>query len=106
MLACSPSRITASIGTTGRGTLLPIVILKLANISDLSTPSGLGISERTTMRRVEASDAAPIALMRALNTRSGMAAIFASMSWPTRTFAMSFSGTFAFSHIVVRSAIE
>jgi hypothetical protein len=43
-----------------------IAILKLANISDLQRRSGFGISERTTTRRVAASEAAPMALMTRL----------------------------------------
>ena len=79
--------------------------MKLANISDLSTPSGLSISERTTTRRVVRSDAELMALMRALKTRFGAAETLASISWPTRTSAISCSKIWAFSHIVERSAI-
>ena len=82
-----------------------IPILKLANISDLSTPSGLSISERTMTRRVVRSEAELMAAMRALKIRFGAAAILASISWPTRTNAMSCSKIWAFSHIVDRSAI-
>ena len=82
-----------------------VSILKLANISDLSTPSGLSISERTMTRRVVRSDAEPIMSMRAVNIRFGAAATLTSTSWPTRTNAISCSKICAFSHIVDRSAI-
>src|SRR5262245_17168485 len=74
----------AATGTAGALLPSPVAILKVANISALSAPSGLGISERTTTRRVATSEAAPIAAMRALNRRSGRADTLTSMSWPTR----------------------
>jgi hypothetical protein len=57
----------ASTGTAGVGLPSDVVILKLANISALSRRSGLGSSERTTTRLVAASDAAPMAVICALN---------------------------------------
>src|SRR6185295_17322203 len=91
--AWSPSRITACTGTEGEGSSSPVAILKLANISDLSAPSGLGTSERTTMRRVVASVPALMAVTRALNTRSGSALTLTSTSCPSWMEGISFSGT-------------
>ena len=82
-----------------------ISILKVANISDLSTPPGLSISERTMIRRVVRSEAEPMLTIRVLKVRFGAAATFASISWPIRTDAISCSKICAFSHIVDRSAI-
>ena len=46
-----------------------------------------------------------MAVMRALKILFGTAATLASISWPTRTCAISCSKIWAFSHIVERSAI-
>ena len=82
-----------------------MLILNIANISDLSRPSAFSISARTTTRRVVRSEAELMALMRALKTLFGTAETLASISWPIRTCAISCSKIWAFSHIVERSAI-
>ena len=50
--------------------------------------------------------AAPIAVIRAVNTLSLKAGTTTSISCPTFMNGMSFSGTLAFSHIIDRSEIE
>ena len=56
-------------------------------------------------RRVVRSEAELMVAMRALKVRFGAAETLASISWPTRTNAISCSKIWAFSHIVDRSAI-